>query len=144
MNLYAESSAVLTWLLNEPAASRVASELASADLVLTSELTPLECDRALVRLAVVDPAEADHVPRLQARLNQVLAHWVRLALDDFVLERARVSFPVEPIRTLDALHLAAAVKIRSSVPDLLMLSLDRRIRENASRLGFDLLPEDPG
>ena len=49
MILYAESSAVLSWLLGEPAAPVVRRELASAELVLTSELTAVECRRGLVR-----------------------------------------------------------------------------------------------
>jgi hypothetical protein len=47
--LYAESSAVLCWLLGEGAAPLVRRELASAELVLTSELTAVECRRGLVR-----------------------------------------------------------------------------------------------
>ena len=39
MNLYAESSAVLAWLLGEDHGGEAQREIAAADLVLTSELT---------------------------------------------------------------------------------------------------------
>jgi predicted nucleic acid-binding protein len=62
-------------------------------------------------------------------------------MDGAVVDRARQPFPAEPIRTLDALHLATAVQARSLVPDLALLSLDRRVRACARAMGFELLPE---
>jgi len=49
VNLYAESSAVLAWLLGEDAAPRVRELLSKAEFVLASDLTLLECDRVLIR-----------------------------------------------------------------------------------------------
>jgi len=49
-------------------------------------------------------------------------------------------FPVEPIRTLDAIHLASAILARAAVPDLALLSLDERVRANGRALGFTVLP----
>lgn len=51
MNVYAESSAALAWLLDEPRAKEVIERLAAAEVVVTSDLTLIECDRVL-RLAV--------------------------------------------------------------------------------------------
>ncbi|MBI3795873.1 MAG: hypothetical protein HY268_02755 [Deltaproteobacteria bacterium] len=48
--------------------------------------------------------------------------------------------PLEPVRTLDAIHLASALFLRESFPDLLILSTDERVRHNALPLGFDVLP----
>ena len=49
MTLYAESSAVLAWLFDEPARRPVEDELATASSVVSSSLTLIECDRALHR-----------------------------------------------------------------------------------------------
>lgn len=49
MILYAESSAVLAWLLGEEMGEPVRQLLAAAEGVVTSELTLLECDRVLHR-----------------------------------------------------------------------------------------------
>jgi predicted nucleic acid-binding protein len=141
MMLYAESSAPLAWLLDQADGGRVADALAAAEHVVTSELTLVECDRVLIRAVVLhELEEADAVDR-QARLNAVAHTWTVLALDEEILERARRPFPVEPIRTLDALHLATAVTLRKVVADLAMLTLDHRIRTAASRLGIPLIPE---
>jgi predicted nucleic acid-binding protein len=140
VTLYAESSAVLAWLLDQPQGHAVAATLAAADLVLASDLTVVECDRVIVRaVAVGELHEADAVDR-QARLNAVSARWALLGLDDEILERARRPFPLEPIRTLDAIHLASALTARKALPDLAMLSLDVRLREVAASLGLTLLP----
>ena len=59
------------------------------------------------------------------------------------MERARRRFPREPVRALDALHLATAVRTAEFRPGLRVLSFDNRIRANAVALGFDVLPADP-
>ena len=59
-----------------------------------------------------------------------------------VVERARRPFPVEPIRTLEAIHLASALVARRAIPGLTMLSLDARVRRAAHRMGIPLAPPD--
>ena len=48
-NLYAESSAILAWLLGEDGGDEVRQALQTAQLVVTSDLTLIECDRVLQR-----------------------------------------------------------------------------------------------
>ena len=142
MKLYAESSAVVAWLLGEPDAPAIAELLESAELVLCSELTIMECERVLVRLLVDGRIDSTQEANRRSRLNEVSRHWLRMRIESPVLVRAGRRFPIEPIRSLDALHLASAIRLSNSLPDLILLSLDKRIRENAIALGFDLLPRD--
>jgi len=72
------------------------------------------------------------------------AHWHRIPLRDEILDRAKRPFPVEPVRTLDAIHLASALVARSAVPDVALLTLDRRIREAGVGLGFEVVPSRAG
>lgn len=140
MNLYAESSAVLAWLLSEPAGSRVSEALANAAAVVASDLTLIECDRVLIRAVVLgELAEADAASR-RAHLTVAAAHWNILRIGPAIVDRARQPFPSEPLRTLDAIHLASALAARSAMADLELLSLDDRIRAAARRLGFPLQP----
>jgi predicted nucleic acid-binding protein len=141
MNLYAESSAVLAWLLDEEAAPRVRRSLAGAEIVVASDLTVVECERVLIHAVTVgEITEADAADR-RARLTTAASHWNVLRLDPEIVDRARQPFPEEPIRTLDALHLASALTARSAVAGLELLSLDDRIRATGKRLGFRLQPE---
>jgi hypothetical protein len=63
-----------------------------------------------------------------------------IALNELVLQRAQQTFPQEPVRTLDALHLASAQIWVEGVEPLTMVSHDNRVRENARALGFAVLP----
>lgn len=140
MTLYAESSAVLAWLLGEAPGSQVRELLASADLVMASDLTLIECERVLIRavaLGEITEAEAAH---RQAHLNAAAAHWNLLRIGGEIMDRARRPFPEQPVRTLDAIHLASALVARSAIAGLEILSLDARIRSIARRLGMQVQP----
>lgn len=143
MDLYAESSAVLAWLLDEGRDGLdIQAMLADASSVVASDLTLIECDRVLARAAAIgEISEADAAER-QARLNAASAHWVIFGIAEDVVERARRPFPLEPIRTLDAIHLASAVVARRAIPGLTMLSLDGRVRRAAHRMGIPLAPPE--
>ena len=73
-------------------------------------------------------------------LEAVSARWILLKLGGEIVQRARRRFPQEPIRSLDSLHLASALMARSTMSDLVLLSLDQRVRDNGTALGFDVLP----
>lgn len=138
--VYAESSAVLSWLLGEAGQQAVVDELAKADRVVTSVLTVIECSRALSRgrdMRRVKPAEELAALRL---LDQAAASWSVLDISDRVADRARGAFPHEPVRTLDALHLATAIAFADALGSLRVLSLDDRVRQNAGALGMELAP----
>jgi predicted nucleic acid-binding protein len=143
MKLYADSSAVLAWLFEEAAADAVEGMLDSADGVVASDLTLVECDRALVRAHALGLLSEVEAVRRRAVLEAAAVNWMVLKLDREVLERARRRFPAEPLRTLDALHVASALTARSAVSDLALLSLDGRVRENGAALGFAVFPERP-
>lgn len=140
MIVYAESSAVLSWLLGESAGADVADALHSAEAVVASDITRVECERVLIRAWSTGLlSEADAADQA-ATLATAAHHWALLRMDDAVVERCARPFPIEPVRTLDAIHLATALAARAVFPGLAVLTLDQRIRENASRLGFETLP----
>jgi predicted nucleic acid-binding protein len=142
MKLYAESSAALAWLLEQEHGELVARTLEQAELIIASDLTLIECDRVLIRALMLNELHESDAVQRQGRLNAVSTRWTLLALDEEIIERARRPFPSEPVRTLDAIHLASALTARKAVADLAMLSLDERVRRAADRLGFLLLPSD--
>ncbi len=138
--IYAESSAVIAWLSGEPGAEGVESVLTAANGIVTSDVTIVECERALIRAwALHLISEVDRVDRT-GLLSRAAENWTHLHVDEQTIERARRPFPVEPVRAIDALHLASALTARAVAPNLALLTLDQRIRENAERLGFDVLP----
>lgn len=131
---------MLSWLLGESASGAAREALEDAGTVVASELTLIECDRALLRAAltgrVAEAAAADR----RAWLARVSDQWTVLGLDPEIAARARRPFPREPLRTLDALHLATALSARATFDGLRLLSLDERVRSAARDLGFEVLP----
>ncbi|HTL43004.1 MAG TPA: type II toxin-antitoxin system VapC family toxin [Vicinamibacterales bacterium] len=142
MSLYAESSAVLAWLLDEAAGTFVRQTLAETEIVLASDLTLIECDRVLHRAAALGELTEAEVADRRAHLTTAAAHWHVLRLGSEVVDRARRPFPGGPIRTLDAIHLASVLVARSAIAGLELLSLDDRIRAVGKKLGLTLLPGD--
>jgi hypothetical protein len=140
VNLYAESSAVLAWLLGEAAGSAVREALRHAELVMASDLVLIECDRVLIRAVLLREIDEATAADRRAVLNGAAAHWYVCRLSAEIAERARRPFPGEPVRTLDAIHLASALAVRSIVPSVELLSLDDRIRRAGGQLGFRLQP----
>ncbi len=140
MRLLVESSAVLTWLLDEVRAAEINSLLLKAEFVLTSNLTWIECDRVLHRYAALRHCSDINIPQIRARFEEIQSLWSSVELTIECQQRARRPFPVEPVRTLDALHLSTALIAAEWVPNLRILSLDTRLRDNASALGLQVLP----
>ena len=138
--LYAESSAVLRWLLGASDADRVEQALTTAPAVVTSELTSTEVGRSLQRLVVTDQLDAERGERVWASYSVASQHWHMYRIDDDILLRARQAFPREPLRTLDAIHLATAMRHALEVGAPSVLSLDRQVRANAQALGLGIVP----
>jgi predicted nucleic acid-binding protein len=136
--VYLESSALLRALLDGEGAARTAID--RAEVLCASELTFLEAIRALIR--------AKHTGRIDAReardvLREIAA--VERACDvvvlgETVLRGAREELPVEPVRALDAIHLATIRMLDEELGDTVVVSHDRRVRENVEALGIPLLP----
>jgi predicted nucleic acid-binding protein len=94
----------------------------------------------LIRAVALGEIEEAAAADRRAHLNAAAAHWHVLRLSADIVDRARQPFPAEPIRTLDAVHLATALAARSGVPGVELLSLDDRVRRAGEQLGFRLQP----
>jgi predicted nucleic acid-binding protein len=140
VNLYAESSAVLAWLLDEQSAPVVRDLLGDAEIILASDLTLIECDRVLIRAAALGELIESEAADRRAHLADAASQWQIMRIAAEIVDRARQPFPDEPIRTLDAIHLASALTARTSLAGLKLLSLDDRVRRSARKLGLQVLP----
>jgi len=132
--LYCESSAVLAWLLGEPRSGAISGILNRAAGAITSALTLLEARRGIIRREVLKEMDQAAKEKLLEVLENASADWEVVEVTSRILWRAGQPFPVEPLRTLDAIHLATVVELVDGYPDLKMLSLDDRILKNAEEL----------
>ena len=130
---YVETSALLAALLEQDAAARSALR---GRRRITSALTFAEASRALVRARVAG--------RLTPADERAGLRWLQgfrrrcdvVAVTDAVLARACRPFPVEPIRTLDAVHLATAELLGEAPQLITVVTRDSRVIDNARALGY--------
>lgn len=137
---YLETSAAAAWLLDEAGAQDVCSVLADSAGVVTSRLTLLELRRVLVQaplLRALDPAVLRAARDL---LPELVAHLEVIPLHEPLLKRAARPFPIEPVRALDAIHLATVATLCEQGDEVVVLTLDRRVRANAEALGIEVGP----
>lgn len=135
MILYAESSAVLRWVLSQPGGEQVADLMRGTEVVFASQLTMAEARRT-----VRQSGAPEAVTAARYGLLATVESGCTMISIEAALPRAVGAFPVEPVRTLDAIHLATALLVRERHPDLAILSTDARIRTNAVALGFTVVP----
>lgn len=131
---YVESSTLLAALLEQDA-DAVAALRADGERV-TSALTFAEAHRALVRARVTGRLKPSEERAAIVALQTFERRCTVMAVSDAVLTRAGRPFPVEPIRTLDAVHLATAELLGEAPQLTTILTRDERVRENAKALGY--------
>ena len=136
-SLYVESSAVLAWLFGESHSKEVIARINDAESVVTSVLTVLEIERALVRAEKQNLLRAAEGRKLHGLFAGAARSWTLMEISEDVRAGAARVFPVEPVRTLDAIHLSTALLFITAFPDLQLLTFDKRISENAQALGID-------
>ena len=134
--VYAETSAVLAWLLGDEPRLLTRRVVDSADQVVTSVLTLLEATRGILRAANERHVTAVDASRLKGLLARTATAWELLEITPDIRIRAGEPFPVEPMCTLDAIHLATALHFARAFPGLSVLTFDERILVNLEPLGL--------
>jgi hypothetical protein len=61
-----------------------------------------------------------------------------MEVDHEVLARVARPFPVEPVRTLDAVHLATIERLDEPPMLVTVVTRDTRVRDNAAVVGYDV------
>jgi predicted nucleic acid-binding protein len=129
-----ESSALVAALLEHDTAAMKSLPVGTQHV--TSALTLAEAGRAIIRARatgrLTGPAEQAAVRALRTFERRCFI----LDVDRTVLDRVRRPFPVEPIRTLDAVHLATAELLGEAPQLVTIVTRDARVRENAQALGY--------
>jgi predicted nucleic acid-binding protein len=133
---YMESSALVAALLERDAA--VIKKVPRGTPQVTSALTLAEAGRAIIRARATGRLTAEEEQAAVRALRTFERRCFILDVDRAVLDRVRRPFPVEPIRTLDAVHLATAELLGEPPPPVTIVTRDGRVRENAKALGYSV------
>ena len=140
--LYVESSALLRVLLESD--STLESALGTFDRLFTSALTLIEVPRALVRARREERLSLSTFEDVWRRLSAFERACTLAEITRTVRERAALEFPVEPLRSLDAIHLATIVVWTAALGPIVVASCDERVGRNARALGYEVVPEPRG
>lgn len=126
---YLDSSALVKLVVREPESSALRRWARGRAAFASCDLARTEVIRA------VRPAGDDAVARARMLLRRIDL----IALDDDLLDSAAMIRP-ETLRSLDAIHLAAALALGDDLAAV--ITYDRRMLEGASSLGLPI--ESPG
>ena len=133
---YVESTALVAALLEHDTA--VTKRLPAGTRVVTSVVTMSEAGRAIIRARVTGRLTAEKEKAAILALRTFERRCFLLDIDQVVLDRVRRPFPVEPIRTLDAIHLATAELLDEPPQLATIVTRDERVRANAKALGYSI------
>lgn len=131
---YIESSALVAALLERD--SDALKSVRTRGRKVTSALTIAEAARAILRARAAGRLTADQERAAVRALRRFERRCFLVAVTDAILTRVRRPFPIEPIRTLDAVHLATTELLGEPPPLIVVVTRDVRVRENSQALGY--------
>jgi predicted nucleic acid-binding protein len=135
MDVYLDTSVVLRVILGEPGRLRSLRRIARP---VSSELVRVECLRTLDRARVAGALTDAEVATRREAAVEILATFELVGLDRRILRRASEPFPTT-LGTLDAIHLASALALRTTCPGLRVATHDEGLAMAARAVGFALV-----
>ena len=137
-----DTSAVVPLLVAEAGTSAMSHLLRSDPEMLVWWGTRVECASALARYDRERDLPASHLAQAGARLAALSTRWAEVVPTETLRSTTERFVRTHPLRSADALQLAAAWAASDGQPDqLAFVSLDARQRDAARREGFAVLPD---
>jgi len=133
--VYVDTSVLLRVVLGEPKRLRAWGRIVKP---ASSELIRVECSRTLDRARLARRLADDEVADKREAVEALLTAFDLVTLDRRILRRAAEPLPTT-LGSLDAIHLASAMALRSRVPELRLATHDEALALAARALGFTVL-----
>jgi predicted nucleic acid-binding protein len=121
--IYVDSSALVKLVIDEPETEPLTLHLARDRVLVTSEIAIVEVSRAA--------AQANPAADVQAEVDQLLSSCTLVAASLQLLRAAR-QLASSSLRTLDAIHLASALRVEADE----LVAYDRRLLNACSEHGL--------
>jgi PIN domain len=131
---YMESSALVAALLEHDMAAKKRPPVGTQ--LVTSALTLAEAARAIILTRATGRLTAAEEQAAVRALRTFERRCFLLDVDRAVLARVSRPFPIEPIRTLDAVHLATTELLDETPQVVTIVTRDVGVRDNARALGY--------
>jgi len=138
--IFWDSSAIVPLLVNEPKTQEAHQFLQDDRTMMVWCITYLEATSALNRRLRSDGIHFGHFRAGEERLKKLAASWDQILFSDRLTQLAVRILRTHPLRTADALQLAAALIAGGNDPSQInFLCYDDRLNEAAAREGLTLM-----
>lgn len=135
-----DASAVAALCLREPHHADAAALVAEDPELVVWWGTPVECTSAFERARRDRRLTARSARRAEELLAVLAEAWTEVQPGQALRERARRLLRIHPLSAADALQLAAALEWDDAPNGAGFVTIDRRLRQAASREGFRVTP----
>ncbi len=136
-----DSTAVIPLVVSEPESSTMKKLQGDGNGIVTWWTTPLECLAALERVRRQRGLGPELVHAVRSRLRELGSEWHQVLPSEAIIEHAERLLRTYPLRSTDAVQLAAAIVLSDGRPATLeFVSLDARLGDAVRQEGFRLLP----
>jgi predicted nucleic acid-binding protein len=133
-----DSTAIVPLLLEQPSSSRARAILEEDPDMVAWWGTSVECASAVARLRRDGHLDASQEAQALRRLEQLRRGWYEVVPGEAVRALALRILRLHPLRSADALQLAAALEWSGMPASGLMVTFDDRLARSAELEGFQL------
>jgi predicted nucleic acid-binding protein len=135
-----DTSALIPLMLEEAESERMRQLLAEDGAIAISTITPLEIASTLWRRRHAGLLSVDQHHEAEAMFAELSARWSEVAQTSLILKTALRVVTRHPLRTLDAIQLAAAIVLCDEPACMTLVRLDKDLATAARAEGFTVLP----
>ncbi len=136
-----DSSAIIPLCLKERASEAVKGLMKDDEDIVVWWTTYIECLSALSRRQREGVLTSGDVVKARAILSVLAVAWSEVQPTEMVRQRAERLLSIHPLRSADALQLAAALVWAQETPrGLEFVCLDQNLRESSLKEGFSIQP----
>ena len=135
-----DTSALIPLMLDEPESGRMRQLLAEDDSIATAAITPIEIASVLWRRRHAGRLRVDEHHEADVLFAELSARWNEVAYTSLTVETSLDVITRHPLRTLDAMQLAAAIVLIDAPLHIAFVTLDKNLAPAARAEAFTVLP----
>jgi len=138
--LYLDTSALVKLYVEEENSSTVEHMVSKARIVATHLIAYVEAQAAFARLQREGVISEETLENIQQDFEKDWPHYLKIGLDQSLLNRASELAKAFALKAYDSVHLAAAdLLLKEATETVIFACFDKRLNRAAKILGFQLL-----
>ncbi len=140
MILYLDTSALVKLYVEEENSSTVEHAVSKAKIVATHLIAYVEAHAAFARLCREGVISEEMLENIQADFEKDWPHYMKIGLNQSLLERASDFAKAFALKAYDSVHLSAAdLLLKKANEEVIFGCFDKKLNQAAKIIGFQLL-----